>query len=62
MVCYGLTFNMKILIFDPHFQVDNLDVQQVEFDSLLKSADVIFLHVPLYSETVRMIGSSEFSL
>jgi D-3-phosphoglycerate dehydrogenase / 2-oxoglutarate reductase len=54
-------FDMQILGFDP-FKKGNELVEYVEIDVLLKSSDVVFIHVHLNSDTVRLVGKSEFEL
>ena len=54
-------FGMRILGFDP-FKKDNELVEYVSLKELLKNSDVVFVHVHLNSDTVGLIGKSEFDL
>lgn len=54
-------FGMRILGFDP-FKKDNELVEYVDLEDLLKKSDVVFVHVHLNSDTVGLIGKSEFDL
>jgi len=56
-------FGMKILAYDPYISVekaknDNVDIAQ-SLDEVLKSADIITIHLPKTSETLGMIGAKE---
>jgi phosphoglycerate dehydrogenase-like enzyme len=60
-------FDMELQYFDkyhplPPTQEDALGLQAVALEDLLKTSDVVTLHVPLTKETYCMIGESEFSL
>jgi len=56
---------MSILFFDPYVSdvyAKTLGVKRVDLNTLLKSSDVVTLHVPLTSETYHMIGRSELDI
>jgi len=57
-------FNMNVLAYDPFAnQSGGLNTTRVvDFATLLSSADVVSLHVPLTSETRGLFGSNEFRL
>jgi phosphoglycerate dehydrogenase-like enzyme len=60
-------FDMELQYFDkyhplPPTQEDALGLQAVALEDLLKTSDVVTLHVPLTKVTYGMIGESEFSL
>lgn len=60
-------FDMELQYFDkyhplPPTQEDALGLQAVALEDLLKTSDVVTLHVPLTKETYGMIGESELSL
>jgi D-3-phosphoglycerate dehydrogenase len=52
---YGLAFRMRVLICDPYKTVDRAGVEQVDFETLLRTCDVISLHVHLSDQTRHMI-------
>ena len=61
------SFDMRILAYDPYLpqEVQDLFKGWVEFcdlDRLLKTSDVISLHIPLSSATQKMIGVRELGL
>jgi len=58
-------FNMRILGFDPYIspeKVKDLELDLIDFDSILKESDIISLHVPATSQTKGMIGKRELDL
>jgi len=60
-------FDMELQYFDkyhplPPTQEDALGLQAVALEDLLKTSDVVTLHVPLTKETYGMIGESALSL
>ena len=60
-------FDMEMQYFDkyhplPPTQEDALGLQAVPLDELLKTSDVVTLHVPLTKETYGMIGEKELAL
>ncbi len=58
----ALAFKMKVLVYDPYVKSSDLPVKFVDKEELLRSADIITLHVPLTKETYHMISSKEFEL
>ena len=60
---FGLAFGMKVTAYDPHPAewVEGVDRAQ-SLDDLLRSADVLSIHVPLDDETTGMIGKEEIGL
>jgi D-lactate dehydrogenase len=54
-------FNMRILAYDP-YPVDDLDVEYVSMEELVKQADVITLHCPLTSSTKHLINKRTIEL
>ena len=61
----ALGLEMKLLAYDPFISVDyarNLQVELVPLKQLLKEADFITLHIPLTSQTKKLIGAKEFAL
>ncbi len=57
-------FAMRLIGYDPFVSPDyarNLGVELVPFEQLLKEADFITLHLPLTSETKRLIGPKELN-
>lgn len=57
---------MKVMVFDPYLDRASVEAKGWEFaenlDDLLKSSDVISVHVPLTKQTQHMIGKREFGL
>ncbi len=56
---------MKIIGYDPYIsaeQSENLGIDTVSFEDLLKQADFITLHLPLGSSTHHLIGRKEIEL
>ncbi len=57
-------FTMRLIGYDPFVSPDyarNLGVELVSLDQLLKESDFITLHLPLTSNTKRLIGAKELS-
>jgi D-3-phosphoglycerate dehydrogenase len=58
----GKAFRMQILAFDKYPNVkkaEEIGMQYVDLQTLLKQSDIVTLHVPLTSETERLIGKKE---
>ena len=53
-------FGANVIAFDPY--VKQAEVRKASMEELLKTADIVTLHVPLTEETVRLIGEKEFSM
>ncbi|MCD6126751.1 MAG: phosphoserine phosphatase SerB [Thaumarchaeota archaeon] len=53
-------FGANVIAFDPY--VKQAEVRKVSMEELLKTADIITLHVPLTKETAGLIGEEEFSM
>jgi D-3-phosphoglycerate dehydrogenase / 2-oxoglutarate reductase len=57
---------MKVLVYDPYIPAEAIERQghryEKDLESLLRSADVISLHVPLTDKTRNMIGERELGL
>ncbi|MGY8777615.1 MAG: phosphoglycerate dehydrogenase [Longimicrobiales bacterium] len=54
-------FGMRVIVFDPYLtreRAAELKVEQVELDTLIETADVFSLHVPLTDTTRDMIDAS----
>jgi D-3-phosphoglycerate dehydrogenase len=52
------SFDMKVIGFDPYVK-QSKDMQIVDLDTLLRSSDIISVHVPLTDETKHMISMKE---
>ena len=53
---------LNVIIYDPYIPIGkdaSLAVKSVDFDVLLRTSDIISLHVPLTNETQHMIGDKE---
>jgi D-3-phosphoglycerate dehydrogenase len=58
-------FGMRVLAYDPYIPASRahaLGVELVEFDDLLRRADVVTLHVPLTAQTRAMIDARALGL
>lgn len=59
---YAKAFDMKILLHDPYVDPPESDsVRKVDLSDLLRSSDIVSIHVPLTEETRGLIGKREFS-
>lgn len=61
----GKGFNMQVLASDPFLtqeQASQLGAELVNLQTLLKSSDVVSVHVPLSGETRGLIGAKEINL
>jgi D-3-phosphoglycerate dehydrogenase len=60
----ALAFDMKVIAYDPylpHEVADKLNVQLVDFDTLLTESDVISIHMNLTKENYHMFNRDAFS-
>jgi len=58
-------FKMKVIAYDPYVtkdEVDELNVELVDLDTLLRKSDFISIHAPLTEETRNMIGERELHM
>ena len=55
-------FGAKVICYDPYIENYEENVEFVSLQELLKKADIITLHAPLTSETIKMIGEEEISM
>ncbi|MEM3506883.1 MAG: hydroxyacid dehydrogenase [Candidatus Bathyarchaeia archaeon] len=58
-------FGMKAIAYDPYISIEKakeIGVEIVTLNELLKSSDVITIHVPLTDETKGLIGENELKL
>jgi D-3-phosphoglycerate dehydrogenase len=65
LAAIGNFFSMKVVGYDPYLPKEDLSrkgVVAVDWESLWKVSDIISIHIPLNSETQKMIGVKEFSL
>lgn len=57
------SFGLKVIAFDPFIDKDvaaKLDVDLVDFETLLKSSDYVSIHVPMMAETENLFGADAF--
>ncbi len=54
------TFGMQVIATDP--RVKSPDVKPVSLETLLRTSDVVTLHVPLNAETEGMLGREQFDI
>ena len=58
---YVSAFGTTVLVFDPYVEQVQFPARKVELDQLLRSSDVISLHVHLDEETTGMVDRSWFA-
>lgn len=61
----AIPFGLKLLVNDPYLQPAHYAHMPVRFaglEDLLRQSDIVSLHVPLNSETRRLIGGEQFGL
>ena len=62
---YAKAFEMKVMAYDPYVSDEVFDrnhAKKCTLKEILKSADIISMHVPRNEETTGMIGVAEFSI
>jgi D-3-phosphoglycerate dehydrogenase len=60
----AISFGMDVLAYDPFISsevADQLGIKVVEFEELVKNADIITVHTPLTDATKNLIAADEFS-
>jgi D-3-phosphoglycerate dehydrogenase len=57
----AIAFGMKVIVFDIVEVKTNLDIQQVQMDTLLAQSDLISLHLPFNASTKHMINDEAFA-
>jgi D-3-phosphoglycerate dehydrogenase len=58
-------FGMHVIVYDPYLHVERareLDVQLGSLEDVLKSADVLSVHVPLTESTAGLIGEKQLAM
>jgi len=58
-------FDCEILIYDPYIENKKIDISPhifIDFETGLKEADFITIHIPLSVDTTNLISKNEFSL
>lgn len=59
---FATALGMKLVFYDPFFTGDYSDIAQaIDFDTLIRTSDIVSLHVPLTDATKGMIGHDEIS-
>ncbi|MFA4842523.1 MAG: phosphoglycerate dehydrogenase, partial [Candidatus Omnitrophota bacterium] len=61
----AMSFGMKVVAYDPFLSrevAQDLGIEVVELNELLKSADYITVHTPLTDETKHMLSTEEFAM
>lgn len=58
VIALALCYGMKVLVYTkhPHSQNTNKNLEYVSFEQLLRSSDIVTLHVPLTQETHHLIN------
>mgnify|MGYP005805783275 CR=1 FL=1 len=61
---FGKAMGMKVLAYDPYLSASQLPagVAKVDFDHLLRHADVVSLHCPLNEETRGMLSAAKLEM
>ena len=57
-------FGLKVIAFDPYIDKDvaaALDVELVDFETLLQTSDYVSIHVPMMPETENLFGADAFA-
>ena len=55
-------FGMNIVFYDPYVEASEDEINKVELDQLLKTSDVISIHVVKNEETINMINDEKLNL
>ena len=55
-------FGMKILVYDPYINLQSSEFKFTDLHSLIKTCDVITIHVPLNNDTQNLLGKTELNL
>ena len=61
----ALSFNMKILAYDPYLSFEKakeLGIESSDLQNLLKKADYITVHTPLTDDTKHIISDKQFDM
>ncbi|MDR1758299.1 MAG: hydroxyacid dehydrogenase [Bacteroidales bacterium] len=61
---YMLAFGSKVIAWNrsPHLELQDLGVEYVSLDKLLRAADILSLHLPLTTETTGLLSAERISL
>jgi len=59
---YAQAFGMRVVGYDPHVGVFPPEIARVPLDELLRSSDVVSVHVPLNEETKGLVSASLLDL
>ncbi|MCA9997877.1 MAG: hypothetical protein KDE56_19090 [Anaerolineales bacterium] len=63
VVRYAHAFGLHVQAYDPYLMTWPANVaQHLQLDTLLASSDIITLHIPLNSSTIKLIGARELAL
>ncbi len=54
-------FSMKVIFYNHRLKEHPKEIQQVSLEELLKKADIVSLHVPLFEETSKMVNEKFLS-
>lgn len=64
VVTRARSFGMEVIVYDPYLtdsRARELGFRLTDLDELLKSSDVVSIHVPLTSETEALLGAEELA-
>src|SRR5436189_19662 len=58
MARYARAFGMDVVGFDPHLKEWPMDIVRVPLEEVMRTSDVISVHVPLTAETRGLVSAS----
>jgi D-3-phosphoglycerate dehydrogenase len=61
MARYGRAFGMRVVGYDPHRAEWPADIERVSMRELMRTSDVISVHVPLNDETIGLVSAAAFA-
>ena len=59
---YAQAFDVKVVVYDPYVEDLPESVERLSFESVLRQADIVSIHVPLNDETTHMFNEHAFEM